>query len=104
MRRAARVDANQPEIVEALRRVGATVQPLHQVGGGCPDLLIGFRNQNFLMEVKDGNKRPSEQRMSEAQHEWHRVWMGQKTIVRNVREALTVIGCADRLNQEGWEK
>lgn len=36
-RRKARVDANQSEVVAALRAVGATVQHLHMVGGGCPD-------------------------------------------------------------------
>ena len=40
---AARVDANQPEIVKALRGVGATVQHLHKVGQGCPDLMVGWR-------------------------------------------------------------
>lgn len=39
--RAAKVDKNQPEIVEALRAEGAVVQHLHAVGVGCPDLLVG---------------------------------------------------------------
>ena len=42
MRRAARVDRNHSEIVEALRRVGASVQPLHGVHDGVPDLLRGL--------------------------------------------------------------
>ena len=59
MRRAARIDRNQPEIVEALRKLGASVQPLHTVHDSVPDLLIGYQGRNFLLEVKDGTKPPS---------------------------------------------
>jgi DNA-binding NarL/FixJ family response regulator len=41
MHRAAKVDANQTEITAALRQMGATVQHIHTVGKGCPDLLVG---------------------------------------------------------------
>ena len=44
------VDANQPEIVAALRAAGATVQHLHEVGQGCPDILAGFRGRNYLID------------------------------------------------------
>ncbi len=54
MRRAANVDRNQPEIVAALRAAGATVEYLHAVGGGCPDLLVGYRGANYVLEVKEG--------------------------------------------------
>ena len=43
MRRAARIDRNQPEIVKALRQVGAHVTSLAAVGDGVPDLLVGFQ-------------------------------------------------------------
>jgi hypothetical protein len=52
VRRAAKVDANQREVVAALRGAGATVQLLHAVGEGCPDLLVGYRGGNYLLEVK----------------------------------------------------
>jgi len=40
--KAARTDANQSEIVAGLRAIGATVQPLHAVGKGCPDLMVAI--------------------------------------------------------------
>lgn len=43
MRRAPRTDANQAEIVAALRTRGALVQSLAGVGAGVPDLLVGWR-------------------------------------------------------------
>ena len=52
MRRRAKVDVNQAEIVDALRKVGAIVTCTHHVGQGFPDLVVSFRGQWFLMEVK----------------------------------------------------
>ena len=57
MRRAAKVDANHGEIVEALLSVsGVKVHSLAGIGGGCPYLLIGARGLSFLAEVKNPNK------------------------------------------------
>lgn len=92
MRTAARTDANQAEIVEILRWSGATVQPLHQVGGGCPDLLVGFRGRNYLLEVKDGSKKPSARYLTPAEIDWHDNWRGQVAIVNSADEALEAIG------------
>lgn len=47
-----RVDSTQADIVHALRKIGASVQHLHTVGSGCPDLLVGYMGHNFLLEVK----------------------------------------------------
>ena len=91
MRRAARVDANQAEIVDALRGVGASVQPLHAVGAGCPDLLVGFMGYNWLMEVKDGDKPPSARKLTKDQIKWHGEWQGQACIVENAEQALYLL-------------
>ena len=89
MRRAARVDANQPEIVAALRAIGATVQHLHAVGQGCPDLLVGLRGENWLIEVKDGDKPPSKQRLTEDEADWITNWNGAPVIIgRSVEEVI----------------
>lgn len=91
MRRAARVDRNQSDIVEGLRRCGASVQCLSAVGRGCPDLLAGFRGMNWLMEVKDPEHPPSEQTLTYHEKIWHLGWSGQIAIVRTMDEALGVI-------------
>lgn len=57
MRRAARVDKNQPEIVKAFREAGCSVVHLHQVGDGCPDIAVGRNNKTVLVEIKDGNSK-----------------------------------------------
>ncbi len=92
MRRAARTDSNQNEIVDALRAAGASVQILSNVGGGVPDLLIGRAGVNYLIEVKDGSKPPSRQRLTPDETHWHAAWAGQVAVVCSIDEALKAIG------------
>lgn len=91
-RRAAKIDRNQPEIVKALRGAGATVQHLHTVGKGCPDILVGHRGNNILMEIKDGSLSPSRRRLTDDEAEWHNAWCGQVVTVHTVDEALWCLG------------
>lgn len=92
--RAKKVDLNQMEIVATLRKIGATVQSLASVGNGCPDLLVGFRGINYLMEVKDGDKVPSAQELTPYQVKWHIEWRGEVHIVRSIYDAFEVLGFA----------
>ena len=91
MLRAAKVDANQPEIVDALRVLGCSVQPLHSVGKGCPDLLVGFRGKNILVEVKDGTKTKSARKLTPDQTKWHQHWAGQVAIVECIEDLPLIL-------------
>ena len=84
----ARVDANQTEIVEALRAVGASVFLLHAVGCGCPDLLVGFRGINYLLEIKHGRHT----KLTPAEQRFFVSWNGRTEVVRTVDDAYKVIG------------
>jgi Holliday junction resolvase len=88
MRRAARTDRNQREIVRAFRQIGATVQILSAVGHGCPDVLCGFRGQNILVEIKDGSKPPSARNLTADQVLWHAKWAGQVCVAESVEDAV----------------
>lgn len=92
MRRAARTDDNQAEIVRALRDVGCSVQPLHAVGAGVPDLLVGRHGTTYLLEVKDGRKPPSARRLTRDEAAWHRNWRGHVEVVTTPEEALRAVG------------
>lgn len=93
MRRAAKTDANQTQVVEALRAAGATVQSLAAVGQGVPDLLVGFQGKTLLMEVKDGRKPPSQRQLTEDQLKWHGAWRGGPVaIVDGPDAALRMLG------------
>lgn len=82
-----RVDANQAEIVADLRAIGATVEHLHERGHGCPDIICGFRGQNYLFEIKTGR---AGLRLS--QHWWHEGWHGQVDVIRTSDEAFRIMG------------
>lgn len=91
MRRAARTDANQPEIVAALRAAGATVQSLATVGDGCPDLLVGYRGANLIFECKDGAKSPGNRKLTDDQVTWICAWNGAVVVVLGVDDALAAL-------------
>lgn len=90
--RAARIDANQTQIVKALRKAGCTVQHLHSVGKGCPDLLVGRAGVNYLLECKDGAKAASAQKLTPDQVVWHGCWGGSVAVVNCEEAALTEVG------------
>ena len=89
--RNAKVDANQQEIVETLRSRGASVQSLARVGDGCPDLLVGWRGKNTVLEVKDGAKSPSRRRLTPDERRWHALWLGQVETVSTVEQATAAV-------------
>lgn len=88
-RYAAKVDANQGEIVRAVRSVFGpdAVLDLSAVGGGCPDILIGVRGVNIFCELKTDRGK-----LTPDQVYFHREWSGQIAVVRTVDEALKEIG------------
>ena len=88
---ARRVDANQLEIIKALLAIGCTVADTSRAGEGFPDLVVGYRGKNYLIECKDGNKRPSERRLTPAQIRFHKQWRGQIVTVKNADEAISVV-------------
>lgn len=86
MRRASRVDANQSELVAIARQLGAHVLHLHQLGKDAPDLLIGFRRVNILIECKTKNGV-----LSPGQVEWHWMWPGQVAVARDADELIAIM-------------
>lgn len=91
MRRAAKVDANQSEIVQALRQAGCSVLDLSAVGKGCPDLLVTtpvWPHELRLLEVKDGSKPPSHRKLTADQETFHAQWRGPIHVVTCVESAL----------------
>lgn len=85
MRYAARVDANQEQIVSALRAAGAYVWII-----GLPvDLLVGYRGHTFLVEVKSTAKK----RLTGLQADFFNNWAGSTLCrVDNAEAALRMIG------------
>jgi hypothetical protein len=81
-----RRDNNHAEIVSGLRQIGATVVDLSQVGGQCPDALIGWQGCNILLEIKSGKGK-----LSAEQVIWHNEWRGNAYVVRSLDEAIAAL-------------
>lgn len=94
MRRAARRDLNEAEIVRGLRAAGAFVKAINDAG--TFDLLVFHNGQTILMEVKDGAKPPSARKLTTAEQKFHDEWPGDNLyIVNSVAEALAILAkCA----------
>ena len=86
-RRRGRVDFNQPEIVQALRDVGAQVTSMADLGNGVSDLLVSFRGEWTVMEIKDGTGK-----LTPDERAWIEDARAPVTVVRSVDDALRAIG------------
>jgi hypothetical protein len=72
MRRAARVDANQAEIVGFMRAQGASVYLIQ-----LPvDLLVGINGKTALVEIKDPKSSYGKKGMNENQKSFGSTWQG----------------------------
>lgn len=91
MRRKARVDANQKEIVQELRKLDVSVLHTHQLGKGAPDLILGYRNENYLIELKDGSKTKSQQKLTPDEIEFQSKWKGNYAVCNSLEQILTII-------------
>ena len=84
-------DANQVDVVKQLRALGCSVAVLSHVGHGFPDLLVGFRKKNYLIELKDGNKVPSKQKLTPDEINFHLRWCGQLSVCNSVEQIRKLI-------------
>lgn len=86
MRRNARIDKNHPEVVEAFRKLGASVLSLAPLGRGIPDLLVAIGGVTWLVEIK--SKKGKE---NDLQLEWAENWRGARAVVRDTQGVETVV-------------
>lgn len=76
-----------------LRELGVSVSVLNQKG--LPDLLIGYKGRNYLIELKrepgprGGMK---DRKLTPDQLLWYRDWEGQADVAQTLEEALEIIG------------
>jgi Holliday junction resolvase len=99
MRYFKRADANTKEIADALRKAGATVYHLGNVGKGVPDLMVGVNAQTFLIEVKNRKtharkvKGDGDGLHTPDQEKFIREWRGGPVFtIYSIDEALKVTG------------
>jgi hypothetical protein len=92
MRLKARIDQNQNSIVKSLRKIpGVTVAITSSLGKGFPDLLIGRNGVNYLIELKDGEKVKSQQKLTPDEVQWHEAWKGQVSTCNCLDDILQIL-------------
>jgi protein-disulfide isomerase-like protein with CxxC motif len=90
----AKRDSNEPEIVEALQRLGFSVDRVS--AKGFPDLVVARYGRMWLLEVK----RPKG-RFTAAQVLWRQRWHGPVPfVVRSVDDAIAWAQAGDRQSRE----
>jgi hypothetical protein len=93
MRLKAKKDGNQTEVVNTLRKYpGVTVAVTSQLGKGFCDIIVGFRNKNYLIELKDGSKPPSARKLTPDEIRFRDCWTGHYAVCKNIDEVLKEIG------------
>jgi Holliday junction resolvase len=90
-RRAAKVDANQAELVKIMRDMGVSVEITSAAHDGMTDLVVGFGGISVLVEVKDGSKPPSVRKLTPKQVEFHSRFMGAITVIETVDQAIQLV-------------
>lgn len=88
-RLAAKVDANQPEIVDAFRKLGCSVLIISQLKNCC-DLIVS-KGQTAAIEIKDGSLPKSKRQLTEGEMDFMHSWKGLYFIVESLDDVLRVV-------------
>lgn len=85
MRRRAigKYDRNHTEVANAFLDRGFTVYDSHQLGGFV-DIVIAKYGINCLIEIKDGERPPSERKLTLYEQPFHDNWQGWIEIVERI--------------------
>jgi hypothetical protein len=87
-----RTDANHKEIIDAIRKIPAlSVFSTHTIGKGFPDIVIGYKGINYLVEIKDGAKTKSQKKLTDDEIRFHQSWFGQIIVCECVKDVLQLL-------------
>jgi hypothetical protein len=92
MRFGRKVDSNQADIVKDLRVWGGddiSIEDTHDVGGGFPDLVVGWRGVTLLVEVKSPGARVTgkvKRETDDRQRGFREKWRGTPVCVATTAE------------------
>lgn len=87
MRRAARIDTNHKDIVDGLRRYGASVLNISQLKN-CFDILVGYKGITHIMEIKASEKHL----LTDGELKFKEQWKGSNyNVITNLEQAIKII-------------
>lgn len=89
MRKFGKIDSNQKAIIQRLREIPSlSVVSIASVGNGIPDIIIGYKNFNYLIELKSS----STSKLTEQEIKFVKGWNGNVAVCYNLDQVLQVIG------------
>ena len=83
-----RIDANQNEIVGALRDLGCHVAITSSLGNGFPDIVVSNLGVTVLVEIKDGSKSPSRRVLTKDEEKFRDDFQGWYQIVESTDDCI----------------
>ena len=89
MKRAARVDINQSEIVAAFRKLGWYVLIISQLKNCC-DIAVSKAGRTIMVEIKDGAKPPSQRKLTEGEQKFKDEWQGEWMLVESINDVIDI--------------
>ena len=90
-----KVDSNQAQIIADLKKIGVSVLNLSRVGGGCPDILVGWQGKNILIEIKTAKGN-----LNDSQIEFFEQWKGPKFVCKSINEIIEIINNKKKLDDQ----
>lgn len=86
-RRAARIDANQNEVVSCFRKIGWYVLIISQLKNCC-DIIVSKNGRTIAVEIKDGSKPPSQQKLSKGELKFKDEWQGEYALITSIDDVV----------------
>lgn len=90
MRKRAKSDGNQTDLVRVLRQLGFDVDHTHQIGGGFPDLVLAKFGRTVLAEIKNASLPPSKRRLTKAEEDFHQGYRGHVVVLETTADCITL--------------
>lgn len=75
---------------------GITVWDTHDVGGGFPDIVVGFRGKTYLFELKGDPPK-----LTASEKQWHSIWKGHARIYASNDASVIVDGILTEIGYPG---
>jgi len=99
-RRAAKVDANQSDLVKVMRDMGASVIITSSAHDGFTDTVVGYGGVTVLAEIKDGSKVLSDRQFTPKQVDFHRDFKGAITVIETLTQAIALVNEIRRVSKQ----
>ena len=93
MRRRAKADRNHAELSGLFRALGCVVEDIHDIGRGLGDLLVRLPHGGrvLLVEIKDGERPPSERKLTPAEAKQAARWGDAYVVVTSQADVRALV-------------